>query len=123
MAEGCDTRTIWTVRGFLLLQIAIFLGMVALHFGLPIGSYRHGAAGTTEAVITAVLLAGLLLTWTPPIWRRAASTAQSLGTLGVLMGLVTIALGIGPRTILDLTLNGVLLLTLLAGLTVTLRKR
>jgi hypothetical protein len=111
------------VRGFLLLQIAIFLALVSIHFGLLIGGYRHRNAGTTESVIAAVLVAGLLLTWTPPPWsRRAATAAQSFGILGVLAGLFTIALGIGPRTTLDLALNAALLLTLIAGLAITLRK-
>jgi hypothetical protein len=115
--------TIWRVRGFLLLQIAIFLALVSIHFGLLIGGYRHRNAGTTESVIAAVLVAGLLLTWTPPPWsRRAATAAQSFGILGVLAGLFTIALGIGPRTTLDLALNAALLLTLIAGLAITLRK-
>ena len=114
-AEGFGS--IWTVRGFLLAQIAVFLVLVAIHSGLLIGGYRHPAAGTTEAVIAAVLVFGLLLTWTPPPWsKRAATAAQAFGTLGVLVGLFTIALGIGPRTILDLCLNMVLLLTLIAGL-------
>jgi hypothetical protein len=116
--------TIWRVRGFLLLQIALFLALVSMHFGLLIGGYRHRNAGTTESVIAAVLVAGLLLTWTPPPWRRRAATAaQSFGILGVLAGLFTIALGIGPRTMLDLALNVGLLLTLVAGLAITLRKR
>ena len=115
--------TIWRVRGFLLLQIAIFLALVSIHFGLLIGGYRHRNAGTAESVIAAVLVAGLLLTWTPPPWsRRAATAAQSFGILGVLAGLFTIALGIGPRTTLDLALNAALLLTLIAGLAITLRK-
>jgi hypothetical protein len=115
--------TIWTVRGFLLLQIAIFLSMVSIHDGLLIGGYRQRSAVTTELVIAAVLVAGLLLTWTPWPWsRRAATAAQSFGIVGVLLGLFTIALGIGPRTTLDLTLNAALLLTLIAGLAITLRK-
>jgi hypothetical protein len=115
--------TIWRVRGFLLLQIAIFLALVSIHFGLLIGGYRHRNAGTTESVIAAVLVAGLLLTWTPPPWnRRAAIAAQSFGILGVLAGLFTIALGIGPRTTLDLVLNAALLLTLIAGLAIAMRK-
>ena len=115
--------TIWRVRGLLLLQIAIFLALVSIHFGLLIVGYRHRNAGTIESVIAAVLVAGLLLTWTPPPWsRRAATAAQSFGILGVLVGLFTIALGIGPRTTLDLALNAALLLTLIAGLAITLRK-
>jgi hypothetical protein len=116
-------RASWTVRGFLLVQVAIFLVAVAIHFGqLPVGD-RHRAAGTAESVIAAVLLAGLLLTWTPSPWnRRAAVAAQTLGIVGVLVGLFTIAVGIGPRTALDLALHGAMLLTLVAGLAVTLRK-
>ena len=108
--------------GFLLVQIAMFLVLVTIHFGLLIGGYGHPAAGTTESVIAVVLLFGLLLTWTPPPWRqRAATAAQSFGALGVLVGLFTFALGIGPRTILDLSLNLILLLTLIAGLVLTKR--
>src|SRR2546430_7829816 len=90
---------IWRVRGFLLLQIAILLSMVSIHFGLLIGGYRHRSAATTELVIAAVLGAGLLLTWTPLQWsRRSAIAVQSFGVLGVLLGLSTIAIGIGPRS-------------------------
>ena len=119
-AEGL--RTIWMVRGFLLVQIAMFLALVTIHVGLLVDGYRHPAAGTTEVVIAVVLVFGFLLTWTPPPWsQRAATAAQSFGTLGVLLGLFTITLGIGPRTILDLSLDVVLLLTLTAGLATTKR--
>ncbi len=116
-------RASWTVPGFLLVQVAIFLVAVAIHFGLvPVGD-RHQTAGTAESVIAAVLLAGLLLTWSPSPWsRRAAVAAQTFGILGVLVGLFTIVVGIGPRTALDLALHGAMLLTLVAGLAVTLRK-
>jgi hypothetical protein len=115
--------TIWRVRSFLFLQIAIVLSMVSIHFGLLIGGYDHRAAGATELVIAAVLVAALLLTWMAAPWsRRPATAAQSFGILGVLGGLSTIALGIGPRTVLDLTLNAALLLILISGLAITLRK-
>src|SRR5438067_6218682 len=70
--------TIWTVRGFLLLQIAILLSMISIHFGLLIGGYDHRAAGATELIIAAALLAALLLSWMPAPWsRRSATAAQS----------------------------------------------
>jgi len=62
--------SIWRVRGFLLLQIAIVLSMVSIHFGLLIGEYGHRSAATAELVIATVLVAGLLLTWTPRSWSR-----------------------------------------------------
>jgi hypothetical protein len=116
-AEGL--RTVWTARGFLLVQVAMFLLLVTIHFGLLIDGYYHAAAATTESVIAAVLVFGLLLTWTPRWSRRAATAAQLFGSLGVVLGLFTFALGIGPRTILDLSLNLVLLLTLAVGLALT----
>ena len=110
----------WMVRTFLLGQIAILLVLASIHFGLLMGGYRHQAAGATESVMMAVLVLGLLLTWTRPPWsQRAVTAAQLFATLGVLVGLVTIALGIRPGTILDSSLNVVLLLTLIAGLVVT----
>src|SRR2546421_2577241 len=94
--------TIWTVRGFLLLQIATLLSMVSIHFGLLIGGYDHRAAGATELIIAAVLLAALLLTWMPAPWsRRPATPAPSLGNLGGLGGFFTIATGVGPPNLLD----------------------
>jgi hypothetical protein len=120
-AEGLRTAT--TVRGFLLVQIAMFLVLVTIHFGLLVGGYAHPAAATTQLVIEVVLVFGLLLTWTPPPWsQRAATAAQLFGTVGVLVGLFPFALGIGPRTILDLSLNVILLLTLIAGLALTKRR-
>lgn len=114
-------RTVWTARGFLLLEIAMFLVLVAVHFGVLINGYQHAAAATTESVIAVLLVCGLLLTWTPRWSRRAATAAQLFGALGVVLGLFTFALGIGPRTMLDLSLNLILLLTLIAGLVLTKR--
>src|ERR1700694_3358071 len=114
---------IWKIRSWLLLQIAMLLSMVSMHFDLLLGRSPPAPAGTAELLLAAVLVAGLLLTWTPRPWsRRSATAVQSFGILGVLVGLSTIAIGIGPRTMLDLTLNAALLLTLIVGLAITLRK-
>ncbi len=110
------------VRSFLIAQAAIFVAAVSIHFGWLVTGYQHQAAGTAESVIACVLLAGLLLTWAPPPWaRRAAIAAQAFGVLGVLVGLYTIAVGVGPRTALDLTFHAGMLIALLAGLVVTAR--
>src|SRR2546423_11355532 len=94
--------TIWTVRGFLLLQIATLLSMGSIHFGLLIGGYDHRAAGATELIIAAVLLAALLLTRMPAPWSRPPATAApSLGILSVLGGFLTIATGVRPRHMID----------------------
>lgn len=111
------------VRTFLVIQAAIFIFAVSVHFGLTLQGYRHAQAGTSEAVIAAVLLVGLILSWAPPPWAgRAAIAAQAFGILGVVVGLLTIAIGVGPRTVLDLMLHAVMLAALIAGLVFTLRR-
>jgi len=117
-------RGIGVIRGFMALQAAVFLAAVSIHFGLTLQGYQHRAAGTAESVIAAVLLVGLVLTWAPPPWaRRASVVAQSFGILGVIVGLITIVAGVGPRTTLDLAMHGTMLVVLIAGLIVTLQSR
>jgi hypothetical protein len=109
--------TVRTVRGLLLLQVAGFIVLASIHFGLLIGGYRRPPAGATELVIVAALLVALLLTWGQPAQgQRVATAAQLLATLGALVGLFTMTLGVEPGTILEVALNVVLLLTVTAGL-------
>ena len=113
-------RAIWTLRGLLLLQVAGFLVLASIHFGLLIGGYRHPPAGATELAIVAAVVVALLLTWGPPAQGQRATTAAELfAALGVLVGLVTMAVGVERGTILEVGLNVVLLLTVSAGLVVT----
>src|SRR5690242_13461928 len=49
-------HTIWTIRGFLLVQIAIFLALILIHSGLLVSGYRHRDAAATEFLIAAVLV-------------------------------------------------------------------
>jgi hypothetical protein len=115
-------RIIWMIRGFLLAEIATFLILASVHFALLIGGYRHPAAAATELTVVAVLIIGLLMTWMSSNRSlRAATVAQSFATLGVLVGLLASALGVGSRTIPDLILNVFLLLTLGAGLVIVRR--
>ncbi|HYU11482.1 MAG TPA: hypothetical protein VEK82_02825 [Stellaceae bacterium] len=108
----------------MLVQLAIFAAAASIHFGLLLHGYGHRAAGTAESVIAAVLLLGLVFTWLPArLARVLAIGAQSFATVGVLVGLFTIAIGVGPRTALDLSIHGAMLVALIAGLTITLRVR
>jgi hypothetical protein len=112
-----------TLRLFLLLEGASFVTAAAVHFGALLEGYDHGKAGTAETVIAVVLVAGLALSWSrPPTARRAAAAAQAFATLGVIVGLFTIAVGVGPRTALDIAYHVVILGVLLAGLRVAVRE-
>ena len=103
--EGATTssRTARAIRFFLLFEAATYVGAALVHFGILIGGYEHRAAGSAESVIAAVLLAGLATTWlAPAVTRGTGLAAQTFALLGTLVGLFTIAIGVGPRTVPDL---------------------
>ena len=108
-----------TIRALLLFEAATFVAAALIHTGKLLDGYRHHEARIAETVIAIVLLAGLALTWSPSPWaRRAAVVAQAFAILGVLVGLLTIAVGVGPRTVLDLAYHVAILAVLIAGLAV-----
>jgi hypothetical protein len=111
-----------TIRFFLLGEAASFATMVLVHVGVLAGGYEHRAAGTAESVIGAVLLAGLALTVLYPSRTRPIGVvAQGFALLGTLVGAFTIAIGVGPRTALDLVYHAAILVALTVGLVVAAR--
>ncbi len=71
-----------------------------------------------------MLIVGLVVTLASPSRARVAAIAvQSFGILGVVVGLITIAVGIGPRTSLDLALHGLMLIVLVAGLIIAVQMK
>lgn len=113
-----------TIRLFLFFQGAAFIIAALTHFGVLIGGYKHRQAGTAESVIGIVLLVGLALTWIRPVWTRAIGlTVQAFALFGTLIGIFTIAIGVGPRTIPDIVYHAVIVTTLMWGLVTAVRAR
>src|SRR6266567_7782291 len=111
-----------SLRVLLVLEAATFVTAALIHFGNLVDGYRHQAAGTGESVVAVVLLAGLTLSWTR--WpRQAVVAAQAVAAIGVLVGLMTIAIGVGPRTAPDIAYHLGILVALIAGLAIALRAR
>src|SRR5216683_2811003 len=78
------------------------------------------AAGTAETVIGLVLLAGLITTIVrEPLTRNAGLVAQLFALLGTLVGVFTIIVGVGPRTVIDVVIHTVMLALLGSGLVFT----
>jgi hypothetical protein len=89
-----------------------------------IGGYQHRQARIAEGVIAIVLLVGLISTFVRPAWTRVTGLAtQGFALLGTLVGLFTIAIGIGPRTAPDLVYHTLIVLVLAWGLIVAARAR
>ena len=111
-----------TVRVFLLIEAALFLAAVLTHFGVLMSGLEHRKAGTAESVIGCVLLAGLILTLIRPESTRAVGlVVQAFALLGTAVGIFTIAIGVGPRTVPDIVFHGVLVIGLVSGLIATAR--
>jgi hypothetical protein len=119
---GRRTFPVGVLRPLLLFEAATFVVAAAVHFGVLLEGSGHRRAGTAETVTAVVLLAALALTWAPSPWpRRAAVGGQAFAILGVLVGLFTIAVGVGPSTVPDVAYHVGILAVLVMGLAIALR--
>jgi len=116
------THTRQKLLGLLAVQVALF-GLASLaHRGILVSGYEHERAAVAETVIAAVLVVGLVICLIKPAATRAVALAvQALALLGVCVGLLMIAIGVGPRTGPDLVLHAVMLVTLVFGLVIARR--
>jgi hypothetical protein len=112
------------IRVFLLCQAATFIVAALSHFGVLVDGYEHRQAGIAESVIALVLLVGVALSWIRPAWTgEAGIAAQGFALLGTLVGLFTIAIGVGPRTGPDVVYHVGVVALLIWGLAVAIRTR
>lgn len=105
------------IRVFLFFEAVTFGAAALVHFGVLIDGYQHGEAGVAESVIAVVLLTGLILTWISRAWtRRIGLAAQAFALLGTLVGVFTIVVGVGPRTVPDIVYHVAIVVVLVWGL-------
>ena len=90
------------VRLIMLVEAASFALASLIHSGRLIPGYEHRQARLAEGVIATVLLIGVALTVIRPAWLRGVGLgAQGFALLGTFVGVFTIAIGVGPRTLPD----------------------
>jgi hypothetical protein len=112
------------IRLFLLFEATAFTSAALVHFGLLMNGYEHQQAATAESVIGIVLFLGLALSWIRPgMTRRVGLAAQIFALLGTMVGIVAIAVGVGPRTVPDIAYHIGIVVVLLSGLVVAARAR
>jgi hypothetical protein len=111
-----------TVRLFLLLEGASFALAALVHLGVVPARDPHQSAAIAESVIATVLLLALALTLlVPDLTHGIGLVAQSFALLGTLVGVFTIAIGVGPRTLPDLIYHATILVVLAWGLLLAMR--
>jgi hypothetical protein len=107
------------IRVFLLVEALSFATASMIHAGKLVQGYEHPRARIAEAVIATVLFVALVFTWIRPSSVRTAGLyAQGFALLGTLVGLFTIAVGVGPRTVPDIVYHVAIVIVLLWGLRV-----
>jgi hypothetical protein len=110
------------IRIFVIVECVAFIAASLTHFGVLMDGYQHQKAGTAEGVIGIVLLVGLTLIWLRPASTRTTALAvQSFALFGTLIGIFTIAIGVGPRTVPDIVFHAFLVILLLSGLITAMR--
>jgi hypothetical protein len=115
-----DTRAeiIW----YLMVEVVMFAFAAMAHGGLLMTGHEFPKAATAETVIAVLLGAGLIMSLvSPPHTRTVALITQGLALLGVVTGLIFIAVGSGPRSLANLLVFGIMLLTLAFGFAVAKR--
>jgi hypothetical protein len=112
------------IRVYLIVEAAAFATAALIHSGRVISGYAHREAFIAETVIAAVLAAGILLTWMRPgAVRGIGLAAQGFALFWTLVGVVMIAVGVGPRTAPDVAYHAAIVLVLIAGLLTAWRAR
>lgn len=130
--DRADDQTRWTgeiplkrtMRALLGVEGASFLLAAIIHAGMLIQGYEHQEAMIAEGVIGTVLLAGLAISLVRPrSMFSIAAVAQAFALLGTLVGVWTIVIGIGPRTVPDIVYHVVIVVILAVGLRVAWQAR
>lgn len=110
------------IQFFLTFEALTFIVASLIHAGVIFPGYEHTAARNAEGIIAAVLLSGLAVSRIRPAWTRTAGLgAQGFALLLTLVGVFTIAVGVGPRTVPDIVYHTLIVIVLGWGLTVTKR--
>lgn len=110
------------IRTLLLVEAASFVTASLIHAGILIDGYEHRQARIAEGIIAIVLIAGFVLAWVRPTRARAAALAgQAFALFWTLVGVFTIIIGIGPRTVPDVVYHVAIVAVLSYGLVVARR--
>lgn len=106
-----------TIRRLMLVEAGFFALAALIHAGAIVPGYEHREARIAETLIAVVLLVGLAAGWARPVWTRGASlAAQGFALFGTLVGIFTIVVGVGPRTVPDVVYHIGIVILLMWGL-------
>ena len=108
------------IRLFLVLETLLFFTASSLHFGLLGKGHEHPKARIAELIIGLVLLAGFVFTFIQPANQvLIGRIVQGFALFGTAVGIFTIIVGVGPRSVPDYILHFCMVTLLVSGLLFT----
>lgn len=111
------------VRFLLVLEALSFAAAALVHFGVIIPGYEHAKARIAESVIAIILLVGFMAALVNPgKIRTIALVVQGLALFGTIIGLFTIAIGVGPQSLPDIGFHVYIVILLVWGLVLARRQ-
>lgn len=111
------------VQWFLLAAASAFGVAALVHGGVLEAGYQHREAAIAESVIAVVLALALAATGVAPhLTRPLGLAAQGFALFGTMVGIVMIAIGVGPQSAFDIVLHAGFVTLLITGLASTARR-
>jgi hypothetical protein len=107
---------------YLLVEVLLFAFVALAHGGVILPGHENPRAAAMETIAAVVLGAGVIMSFASPSQTRmVALISQALALVGVIAGFVMMALGLGPRTLANLVVLVIMLITVTLGLIVAKR--
>ena len=105
------------LRRLLAAEAGTYVIAALVHAGILLRGYEHRNALIAESLIAAALLAGWVVARVRPQSTRIAGLwAQGLALFWTMVGLLTIAIGVGPQSIPDVVYHVAIVSVLVYGL-------
>jgi hypothetical protein len=115
-----DTRA--EILWYLMVELALFTFAALVHGGVIPGAETYPRVAVVETVVAVVLAAGVLMSFVSPAQTRpVALFTQAVALLGVVVGVVTIIMGLSPKTVGNIVVHAVMLITVALGFAVAKR--
>jgi hypothetical protein len=107
---------------YLMVEVLLFAFAALAHGGIIMPGHENTRAAAMETLVAVVLGAGVITSFVSPAQTRVvALITQGLALAGVIAGFVMMALGLEARTLANLVVLVIMLITVALGLLVAKR--
>jgi hypothetical protein len=107
---------------YLMVEVLLFAFAALAHGGVIMPGHESSRLATMETVVAVILGAGVIMSFVSPAQTRmVALITQGTALAGVIAGFVMVALAIDARTLADLVVLVIMLITVTLGLLVAKR--